>query len=129
MSAKVSDEINDILEQNRLDDLKRFLEKRRCLNSSNAYLTYVFHLVQSAGILTTSYAAGNGNPNLVWIGISLNFMATIISIYEKTNSGILKKLMTEINTIKDGNYVDEGEMIDVENLNGKTSPKQAYGAV
>ena len=135
MSNNVSVEINDIFEKNRLDDLKRFLEKRRCLNRSNVYFTYVFHLVQSAGILTTSYAAGNSDPNLVWVGIALNFLATIISIYEKTNSSILKKLMTEINAIKAGNYVDEGELIDVENLNGKFAPKAedagkvTYGAI
>jgi len=77
--------------------------------------------VQSLGILTTSYAAGNNNATLIWIGISLNFVATLISIYEKTNSSILKKLMADIKLIKEGNYVDEGELIDVENL---TTPQQ-----
>ena len=135
MSTNVSVEINDILDKNRLADLKRFIDKRHCLNLSNTYFIYVFHLVQSAGILTTSYAAGNNNPNLVWLGITLNFLATIISIYEKTNNSILKKLMNDIHAIKSGNYVDEGELIDVENLNGKIAPKAedagkvTYGAI
>jgi len=72
--------------------------------------------VQSLGILTTSYAAGNNDTTLIWVGISLNFVATLISIYEKTNSSILKKLMADIKLIKEGNYVDEGELIDAENL-------------
>jgi len=123
MSTKndISLEIQSILDNNELDDLKRFLSKRRCLNASNSYLIYLFNFVQSLGILTTSYAAGNNNATLIWIGISLNFVATLISIYEKTNSSILKKLMADIKLIKEGNYVDEGELIDVENL---TTPQQ-----
>jgi len=118
MSTKndVSLEIQSILDNNELDDLKRFLSKRRCLNASNSYLIYLFNFVQSLGILTTSYAAGNNNATLIWVGISLNFVATLISIYEKTNSSILKKLMADIKLIKEGNYVDEGELIDLENL-------------
>jgi hypothetical protein len=114
-------EIQSILDKNRLDDLKRFLGKRQCLNTTNSYLIYLFHFVQSAGILTTSFAAGNNNTNLVWIGVTLNFLATLISIYEKTNNSILKKLMNEIKLIKEGSYLDESEVIETDNLNAQNN--------
>ena len=50
---------------------------------------------------------------MVLIGVGLNFLASLITIYEKTNNSILKKLIIDIKTIKDGNYVDEGALIDV----------------
>jgi hypothetical protein len=114
---EISLEIQSIFDKNRLEDLKRFLNKRQCLNVTNSYLIYLFHFVQSAGILTTSFAAGSNNTNLVWIGISLNCLATLISIYEKTNNSLLKKLMNDIKMIKEGTYVDEGELVDTDNLN------------
>lgn len=110
-------EIQTILDKNRVNDLKGFLKKRQCLNATNMYLIYLFHLVQSAGILTTSFAAGSNDTKLVWIGIGLNFLASLISVYEKTNSSLLKKLLNDINLIKDGNYIDEGELIDTDTIN------------
>ena len=82
-------EIQSILSKNQVSDLNRFLNKRQCLNTTNAYLIYMFHLIQSAGILVTSFAAGNNNMNLIWFGIGLNFIASLINIYEK-NSYIFK---------------------------------------
>jgi len=113
-NTNTSLEIQTILEKNRLDDLKRFLSTRQCLNATNTRLIYLFHFFQSAGILTTSFAAGNNNFTLIWLGVALNFLASLISIYEKTNSSMLKKLMNDIKLIKEGNYIDEGELIDVD---------------
>ena len=39
-------------------------------------------------------------------------VATLINIYEKTNNTILKKLISEIKSIKDGSYIDEGVLVD-----------------
>jgi len=110
--SNISREIKSIFDQNMLDDLKRFLNKRQCLNTANLYLIYLFHLVQSAGILTTSFAAGSNNQNLIWIGVALNILASLINVYEKTNNTILKKLMNDIKSIREGTYVDEGEMVE-----------------
>lgn len=108
-------EIKNIIDNNILDDLKRFLKKRQCLNTSNSILVYLFHIVQSIGILLTSYATGNNNTNLIWIGVSLNFLATLIHVFEQTNNSFLKKLMADIKSIKDNNYIDEGELVETEN--------------
>ena len=115
VKKNISLEIKQILDNNKINDLQRFLNKRECLNTTNSYLIYLFHLVQSIGILLTSYATGNNNKNLIWVGVSLNFLATLIHVYEKTNNSILKKIMNDIKLIKDEKYIDEGEMVDIEN--------------
>ena len=110
-------EIKQIFDTNELDDLKRFMEKRRCLNSCNMYLIYIFHIVQSAGIMTTTIAVGYDKIYLIWLGVGLNIIASLINIYEKTNNNILKKLMIDIQAIKTGNYIDEGALIETEKDN------------
>ena len=114
-------EIQTIFDNNKINDLNRFLSKRQCLNTTNTYFVYLFHLVQSAGILTTSIAAGTNNTELVWIGVGLNVFATLINIYEKTNNSILSKLFNNIKLIKENNYVDEGELIEIDNDKNKSS--------
>ena len=42
----------------------------------------------------------------------LNLFATLINVYEKTNNSILQKLMDDIKLIKNGKYIDEGQLID-----------------
>jgi hypothetical protein len=116
---ETSTEITNILKQNRLHDLKRFLRTRQCLNGANTGLIYLFHLVQAAGILLSSYAAGTNNTNWAWAGITLNVAATLIHSYEKTNNTILGKLMTDIDRIRDGTYVDEGILIDTREATNK----------
>ena len=72
-------EIQTIFDNNKINDLNRFLAKRQCLNTTNSYLIYLFHLVQASGILTTSIAAGTNNTQLIWIGVGLNICATLIN--------------------------------------------------
>ena len=114
-------EIQTIFDTNKLNDLNRFLSKRQCLNTTNSYLIYLFHLVQASGILTTSIAAGTNNTELVWIGVGLNIFATLINVYEKTNNSISSKLLSDIKLIKDNHYVDEGEFIDTGSHNTQNS--------
>jgi len=121
----ISLEIQTIFDNNKINDLHRFLKKRQCLNTTNTYLVYLFHLLQSAGILTTSVAASSNNTQLVWIGIGLNIFATLINVYEKTNNSISAKLFNDIKLIKKNNYVDEGEFVDTGNQNVQNSqPKK-----
>jgi len=109
----VNTEIQTIFETNKLNDLKEFIKKRKCLNEWNMALIYLFHVVQSAGILTTTIAAGYDMKLLVWVGVGFNILASLINVFEKTNNGISKHLLKDINAIKDGTYVDEGTMVEM----------------
>jgi len=115
-SVKINDlslEIKNIFDDNELNDLKRFINKRKCLNLSNSYLIYLFHIVQSAGVLTTTIAAGYNDKLLIWFGVGLNILASLINIFQQTNNNISKKLMRDIQSIRDRKYV--GESLTVEN--------------
>jgi len=105
--------IKKIFDDNELDDLQKFLDRKSCLNKSNLYMIYVFHIVQSAGVLTTSIATSYGETKYIWLGIGLNILASLITVFEKTNQSIAKKLDKDIQSIKDGTYVDEGDMASV----------------
>ena len=106
-------EIQHIFDKNKLDDLKEFINRRKCLNNWNIALVYLFHIIQSAGILTTTIAAGYDIKAIVWVGVGLNILASMINIFEKTNNGISKKLMKDIQAIKDGTYVDESVSAEI----------------
>lgn len=104
----MSVEIQSIFEKNKLEDLKAFIEKRKCLNSWNIALIYFFHIIQSAGILTTTIAAGYNMKEIVWVGVGFNILASLLNVFEKTNASISKGLLKDIQAIKEGTFVDEG---------------------
>jgi hypothetical protein len=113
VTKDLSTEIQHIFDTNKLDDLKEFINRRKCLNNWNIALVYLFHFIQSAGILTTTIAAGYDIKAIVWVGVGLNILASMINIFEKTNNGISKKLMKDIQAIKDGTYVDESVSVEI----------------
>lgn len=108
MPVDVSVEIQSIFEKNKLEDLKAFIDKRKCLNSWNIALIYLFHIIQSAGILTTTIAAGYNMKEIVWVGVGFNILASLLNVFEKTNASISKGLLKDIQAIKEGTFVDEG---------------------
>ena len=110
----MSDEIAQVLQANKMSDLKRFLRNRQCLNSSNVYFTYLFYVVQMVGLLTTSIAQSYGSTNIVWLGIGLNSFATLIHTFEQTNNKLSKHMLDNIVSIKNGTYIDEGILIEVD---------------
>jgi hypothetical protein len=118
MSADIDDKIRIILDNNKINDIQRFINKRQCLNSANMYLIYIFHIMQAAGILTTSVAAGYSIKELVWIGVGLNILATLITIFEQTNNNISKKILQNIEAIQSGKYVDEDTLVNPSSLPG-----------
>jgi hypothetical protein len=118
---ELSVQIQQIFDDNKLEDLKFFLEKRHCLNATNSVLIYLFHVIQSVGILTTTIAAGYDQKYLIWVGVGLNILASLINVFEQTNNSISKKLMKDINAIKSGNYVDEGYTVEPE-IDDKKKP-------
>lgn len=110
--SDIQAQVNTILNKNKIDDLTRFLQKRQCLNQTNVWLNYMFHVVQSAGIFTTTLAAGYNIKELVWGGIALNIIASLINVFEQTNNTMSKRIMKDIVAIKQGKYVDEGLAVE-----------------
>ncbi len=107
----IDNKIKNVIDANKLDDLTRFLKQRQCLNCTNFYMIYMFHLIQSTGIILTAYAASVNSPVLTWTGISLNMFASLLSIYENQNNSTLRRLLGDITLIKNGLYIDECELI------------------
>jgi hypothetical protein len=118
----ISSEIQKIFDKNKLSDLKEFVGRRKCLNEFNMALMYLFHIVQSAGILTTTIAAGYDMKELVWIGVGINIVASLINIFEKTNAGISKRLLKDIEAIRDGTFVDESDVYEPPAAKGDSKP-------
>jgi hypothetical protein len=120
----VENQIRNIFNQNKIDDLKKFLNKRACLNRTNHVLIYLFHIIQSAGVLTTTIAAGYNMKELVWIGVGMNILASLINVFEKTNDSMSKRILKDIQSIKTGTYVDEGSIIDIDVKNHDSKSPQ-----
>lgn len=119
----VNEEIRIIFEQNKIDDLKRFMSKRQRLNSVNTWLIYAFHIFQSAGILTTTIATGYNIRELIWVGVGLNVVSTLMNVFEKINTSISTKLMKDITSIREDKYVDEGTIVnDIKDNKEKKEP-------
>ena len=119
----VSKKIQKIFDDNKVNDLQRFIEKRQKINRCNVKLRYIYYLFHYSSILITTIAIGYNNNNidnknikdmikLVWIGISLNVLSTMINAIENMNKTISKRMMLDITKIKSGNYIDEAEMLD-----------------
>ena len=73
---------------------------------------YLFHILQSAGILTTTIATGYNIRELVWVGVGLNVLSTLINVFEKINTSVSTKLMKDITAIREDKYVDEGTIVN-----------------
>ena len=120
----VNDEIRIIFEENKMSDLKRFMAKRQTLNAANGWLIYAFHVFQSAGILTTTIATGYNIRELIWVGVGLNVISTLMNVFEKINTSISTKLMKDITSIREDKYVDEGTVVN----DLKDKDKESSGA-
>jgi len=132
---EIADKIAEIFEANKINDLKRFMKRREQLNQCNIYVRYSYYIIHYSSILTTTFAIGYvGGINcqdpaiqvvkeLIWFGICLNMISTVLSSFEQMNKTISKKMLRDIMNIKNGNYVDEGEMIE---LSHKTNDDKVY---
>lgn len=100
--------INNLFNQNKIEDLKNFIGKRSCLNSTNQYLTYLFYFFQTCGVFSVSLGQAYSNAYLTWSGVGLNSMASFIYIIINSNSKINDQLLKNIGNIKQGDYIDEG---------------------
>ena len=113
-NQQIQEQIQEIFNNNIVDDLKKFLSKRKCLNLTNSFLIYLFHAVQMSGILITAIAAGYDMKSLIWLGVGLNSIATLIQIFEKNNNTMSDKIFKDIMLIKNGTYIDESNYVDIE---------------
>jgi hypothetical protein len=50
--------------------------------------------------------------NLIWLGIGLNIIASILTAVEHMNRNMSKKLLSNIKHIQSGDYVDESNLLD-----------------
>ncbi len=124
MTDNIQIEIQEILDNNKIADLKRFIKKRQSLNSCNVCLSYLFYLMQSIGILTTTIGTGYEIKELIWSGIGVNILASLIHSYEQINNNISIKLLKNIENIKKNTYVDEDVMIDLNADDSKDKNKK-----
>lgn len=124
MAVNLSVQIQNLLEENKFEDLQRFLKRRDCLNSCNMVLVYLFHIIQSAGILTTTIAASTDQKDLIWVGVGLNLVASLITVFERTNNGISKALLKDIQAIREGTFVDEGALSMIPEKGGENDKTQ-----
>jgi hypothetical protein len=106
-------QIQTLMDEHQMDEFKNFISRRSYLNKCNLFLIYFFHLIQSAGILTTTIATGYNMPYLIWVGVGLNIFASLLNVYEKNNADIIKKLKEEMDHIREGKPVEEPVIEDV----------------
>ena len=99
--------INNIINKNKVDDLLRFMNKRQNINSTNQWLGYLFYVIQTISVFSTSLGQAYQHPYLSWTGIGLTSIGTLIHAIINSNNKINNSLLTNIKAIKSGNYVDE----------------------
>ena len=112
--ANIKKNINEIIDNNKINDLERFLDSRKKLNNINIRLIYMYHAFQTTGILITTIGTGYTLEYLIWTGIGFNCIASLINIYTHINDSILNKLLNNIKLIKDDKYIDENNLVDIE---------------
>ena len=110
--------INNMINQNKVEDLKRFISKRQNLNVSNQWFGYLFYILQTASVFSTSLGQSYGNPYLIWSGIGLTSIGTLIHAIINSNTKINNNLMKNIKEIKGGSYIDE---LNIDGLDEKKS--------
>jgi hypothetical protein len=105
-------EIKNIFSQNQVGDLKRFIATRARLNKFTKLLMYGSYVFQTVGIFVTTVSTGYKVPSLTWVGVGLNMISTLMIVFEKINTSVSVKIMKDIESIRNGTYVDEGVIID-----------------
>jgi hypothetical protein len=107
VSLETERQIHQILANNRIEDLHKFLNKRRNLNRGNQILNYLFYLIQSSSIVLTSIGQAYSNSYCIWTGVCLSSFSGVVHYWELTNTKISKVLLQNIKAIKDNKYIDE----------------------
>lgn len=123
-NRKNAEMIQSLFDQNEMEDIQNLLKSRRRLNRMNIYMIYLFHIIQCAGIFVTAVATAYKVQNIIFVGVGLNSIASLIHIIEKSNAKLSMQMLQDIQRIKSGTYVDEGVIIDP-NIDGKDDQQNA----
>jgi hypothetical protein len=110
MSAETKTEVCNILNNNAICDLKRSLSQREIFNRVNIILIYLFYVFQYAGIFTTTLATEYKIQMFIWLGISLNLIASLIHSAININKNISEQLLNDINSINSNNFLDQSSI-------------------
>ena len=110
LDSTTKDKIIKILNDNMINDLDKMLERRDHLNKANIALIYLFYVFQYSGILTTTIATKYNTVEVIYIGVGLNLLASLIHASININKSISERLMKDIILIKTGKYVDESNI-------------------
>lgn len=103
--------ITSILNKNQINDLNKLLKRRERLNYCNIQITYLFHIIQTAGIFSTTISSSYNIHSLLWVGIALNFLASLVNVFEKINASLSEQALADIVSIQNGNYLDESNVV------------------
>jgi len=71
---------------------------------------YLFHFTQTAGIFIVSLCTSLELSKYIWIGISLNALASVFEAIRQANTKISAKKLKDLESIKRGTYIDEGDV-------------------
>lgn len=100
------------LQENRLKDLNQLLEARDKIHALNIWLTYMFHFTQAFGVFTVAICQALDLGKYAFIGVGMNILASVFEAIRQFNTKLSVKKLKDIDSIRRGDYVDEGE-IDV----------------
>ena len=114
--------INNIINKNKVEDLMRFMNKRQNINCGNQVLGYLFYLIQTISVFSTSLGQYNENVYLIWTGIGLTSVGTLIHAIINSNNKINSSLMANIKAIHAGDYVDEIAIDGLDDKKGGSTP-------
>ena len=110
IDSSIKDQITQIFNDNMIHDLEKILNRRDNFNKANIALIYFFYVFQYSGILTTTIATTYNTVEIIYIGVSLNLLASLIHASININKSISDRLMKDLILIKTGKYIDESNI-------------------
>jgi len=91
----------------------------------NQYLFYLFYLFQAANIFLVSIGQTMERNDLSWTGVGCGLLSTICYQYGMVHNKMIQKLYRDLQNIKNGDYIDEGAVVDPGDQKGIGSDNSA----
>lgn len=101
------------------EKLETALRGRERLATFNMWLAYGFHILQAGGVLMTAIATGYGLDNVVWAGVAVNALATLVTVLEKFNAAQSEKYRVFIQQVIKGNLDADAEAAGASGKEGR----------